>query len=133
MSHSFSFNRVHLGQYGLLVVQPPMPYLAAPRLEVEELTGVDGAAVAGATRGPRWFRLTCLVQHADAPTRIAYLQAVVDVLEASFEGECPLEFDCWPGRRWQARLASGVEARPTARGLEFDLEFVAPDPQHEEV
>ena len=86
--------------YGLILTNPQMDFLPAPRLDIQSLAMADGAVTQGSTFGIRRATLGYAVQGTSGANLLSKLRNIADVLSRTQTGEKTFVFDYMSDRTW---------------------------------
>ena len=101
--------------YGLILTNPQMEFLPAPRLDIQSLAMADGAVTQGSTFDVRRATLGYAVQGTSGANLLSKLRNIADVLSRTQTGEKTFVFDYMSDRTWYARVEDAWD--PTINGM----------------
>ena len=128
---SFTFNGQSFAADGYNVrvmnrrLNGSVPDLAQPRVNIQQLSGANGAVTQGATVDPIYITLECVTAVRDTATleeQITNIKAALDVT-----GEKDIVFGWRSGTRTVRRL-NAVDFDRQQDGAFFTLKFIEPEP-----
>jgi predicted phage tail component-like protein len=127
----FVFDGVSSGSMGVQARIELVSILPSLSSQLWEVPGKPGALDFGASKGVKSIPVTCYI---NPPLDFAALMAALDAFNAWLnpqKGLRALSLEDLPGRHWEARLESGIEAARLSKSLnnlQFDVRFLCPDP-----
>jgi hypothetical protein len=124
---SFLWNAVDFSgnNYNVLLMDYRVPGLPKPRLNVQPLTGADGAVSQGSTFAAGELWLKCYTQAASLATMETQISNIVTAFQDTDSGEALLLLTP-VGKQWYARLSEGIEFQRFQNGAVFELTFFTP-------
>jgi hypothetical protein len=126
---SFSLNSYDLAELGVTVLnRDQVDAIPKPDIPIYRLAGADGSVSGTGTIGPRVFRFQCVCEFESGDTPQSKIADLAGVFLAAVSAEVPLGIGWLAGVEWNVRLTSAFTPRIYEHGLEFALEFTAPNP-----